>query len=59
MKYNILVAKSLTELKEMVNGFIKHGWEPQGGITIEKNSDDCVFYFQAIVEESYDGTETN
>lgn len=49
MKYDIIRNNSLGNLVFEVNEAIKEGWEPQGGLSIDRLDDTAIFYCQAII----------
>jgi hypothetical protein len=49
MIYHVCRATGLFELATQVNGYLKTGWEPQGGIFVIKNIGADDNYYQAII----------
>ena len=54
MEYTILIVNTLSGLERKVNEYIKQGWRPQGGITLQRNMqfNNVEFYFQAMIKEN-------
>lgn len=50
MKYRVISESYPWELEKKVNEFIKEGWEPQGGIAIERYGEISAYYFQAMIK---------
>ena len=47
--YKVLSSMDLDTLEEYVNGLIRKGWEPQGGVSVEHG---VIFrYMQAMVKD--------
>ena len=50
--YKVLSSSDLETLEKYVNGLIRDGWEPQGGVSIEHG---VIFrYMQAMILEKDD-----
>lgn len=49
MKYQIIQSNSIYSLAEQVQYFIKQGWEPQGGISVDPSHTPS-WLFQAMIK---------
>lgn len=56
MEYEIIVAENLLKLREKVKKFCHFGWEPQGGIFLDPQTQ---LYCQPAVKELKDGAKEN
>ena len=50
MKYRVVKENTYWALTMEVNNYIKEGWEPQGGISIERYGEISAYYFQAMIK---------
>ncbi len=54
MEYTILKASTMPDLEKKVNDYIKKGWRPQGGITIQLNIQfhNVEYCYQPMIKEN-------
>lgn len=50
-QYKIAVSSQLDQLEAYVNGLIREGWEPQGGVSVRPGQQYDA-YIQAMVKEN-------
>lgn len=51
MKYRIAYHISLIDFEDIVNGMIKDGWKPIGGIAYKCDESGHGYYCQAMIKE--------
>lgn len=54
MEYQVVARTSRTELSLRVMDLCDRGWRPQGGVAVTVESNDIVWYCQAMVREDDD-----